>query len=323
MEISTEKKAGKLTQTNYQERIIGKVEGLKPGPTIIALAGIHGNEPTGIKAIEHVLEKISGLEKEFKGTFIGIRGNLEALRKGERFIDEDMNRIWFTSILDKVRRTPFAEVKTAERRETKAILEIIDHIILKEDKESPVIFADLHTFSSETGLFAISSREEKNVSLLSKLKVPLIFGIEKALHGTALKYIQNTGNIGFAFEAGMHFSESAEFNATAGLYALLVAAECLDVSYIPDYNAYDDFLAHQTSGLPLKVEFLYKHIIEEEDEFIMRPGFKNFDKVKKGDWLANDVLGKIEAQSDGYILMPLYQKQGNDGFFIVKEIELE
>ena len=323
MEILTEQKAEKLNETNYQERIIGKVEGLKLGPTIIALAGIHGNEPTGIKAIEHVLEKIGGLEKEFKGTFIGIRGNLEALNKGQRFIDEDMNRIWFTSILDKVRRTSFAEVKTAERRETKAILEIIDHIILKEDKESPVIFADLHTFSSETGLFAISSRDEKNVSLLSKLKVPLIFGIEKALHGTALKYIQNTGNIGFAFEAGMHFSESAEFNATAGLYALLVAAECLDVSYIPDYKAYDDFLAHQTSALPLKVEFVYKHIIEEDDEFVMRPGFKNFDKVKKGDWLANDVLGKIEAQADGFILMPLYQKQGNDGFFIVKEIELE
>ena len=305
----------------YNDRIIGKIEGKKPGPTVIALAGVHGNEPTSIKAVEHVLEKVNGLEDKFKGTFIGIRGNLEALSKGERFIDEDMNRIWFTSILDKVRRTPFEEVLTAERKETKAVLEIIDPIILNENKSNPVIFADLHTFSAETGLFAISSREEKNVDLLSKLNVPLIFGIEKALHGTALKYIQSTGNIGFAFEAGMHFSESAEFNATAGIYALLNACGCLDLSHIPDYEPYHDFLAQQTAGLPKKVEFIYKHIIEEEDDFVMRPGFKNFDKIKKGDWLANDKLGRIEAQAEGYILMPLYQEQGDDGFFIVKDLD--
>lgn len=321
MEILTEQTERKLDLSNYEDRIIGNIKGAQSGPTIIALAGIHGNEPTGIKAIEHVLEKIHGLEEHFHGTFMGLRGNLEALSKGERFIDEDMNRIWFTSILDKVRRTPFEEVKTAERRETKAVLEIIDPIILNENKENLVIFADLHTFSSETGLFAISSGAEKNVELLSKLKVPLIFGIEKALHGTALKYVQNNGNIGFAFEAGMHFSESAEFNATAGLYSLLVASGCLDVSYIPDYKDYEDFLAGQTLGLPDKVEFVYKHIIELDDEFEMKPGFKNFDTIKKGDWLANDKLGKIEAQSNGYILMPLYQEQGNDGFFIVKELE--
>jgi len=321
LEILAENKSGKINSILYKDRIIGKIEGQKAGPTIIALAGIHGNEPTSIKAIEHVLEKIEGLGKKFKGTFIGIRGNLEALSKGERFIDEDMNRIWFTSILDKIRRTSMDDVLTAERRETKAVLEIIDPIILDENKCQPVIFADLHTFSAETGLFAISSREKKNVDLLSKLNVPLIFGIEKALHGTALKYIQNTGNIGFAFEAGMHFSESAEFNATAGIYSLLIASGCLDISDIPDYNPYHDFLAQQTEGLPKKVEFIYKHIIEKDDDFLMRKGFKNFDRVKKGDWLANDRMGRIEAQTDGYILMPLYQAQGDDGFFIVKDLE--
>ncbi|MEP1151471.1 MAG: succinylglutamate desuccinylase/aspartoacylase family protein [Balneola sp.] len=321
MDIITEKEVDKADSLLNTDRIIGRVEGAEPGPTILALAGIHGNEPTGIKAIEHVLEMLKGLEDKLRGTFIGIRGNLEALEKGERFIDEDMNRIWFTSILDKVRRTPINDLKTAERRETKAVLEVIDPYIHKENKEYPIVFADLHTFSSENGLFAISSRDSKNEELLSKLKIPLIFGIEKALHGTALKYVQNAGNISFAFEAGMHFSEKAEFNATAGLYALLVATECLDVSYIPDYKSYNDFLVEQTSGLPDKVEFVYKHIVEVDDEFEMKAGFKNFDRIKKGDWLANDKLGKIEAQVDGYILMPLYQKQGSDGFFIVRDIE--
>ncbi len=303
------------------DRIIGEIAGEHPGPTIIALAGVHGNEPTGITAIEHVLEKLEGSASSFNGKFIGIRGNLEALQAGVRYIDEDMNRIWFTSILDKIRRTPIEDVKTAERRETKKVLEIIDPIILNPDKQHPVVFADLHTFSSENGLFAISSDADRNVELLEKLNIPLIFGIEKALHGTALKYVQNQGNVGFALEAGQHFSESAEFNATAGLYSLLISAGCLSKDDIPDYQGYTNFLADQTKNLPEKVEFIYKHIVEEEDDFVMRAGFKNFDSVNKGDWLANDKMGKIVAQTDGYILMPLYQRQGTDGFFIVKDVE--
>ncbi len=323
METLIKPQKSELFAEKHSERVIGYMQGKKPGPTIIALAGVHGNEPTGIAAIEHVLEHLEGAESHFCGTLIGLKGNLPALETGVRYIDEDMNRIWFTSILDKVRRTPRNELKTTERKETKDLLEILDPIILPEEKPAPVIFADFHTFSSENALFVISSSANKNVELLSELEVPLIFGIEKALHGTALKYVQNAGNIGFAFEAGMHFSESAEFNATAGLYSLLVASGCLESKLIDDYSKYDAFLKEQTRALPEQVEFVYKHIIEDEDEFEMRPGFKNFDCVEKGDWLANDCHGKIEAQANGYILMPLYQKQGSDGFFIVKDIEEE
>ncbi|WP_018127287.1 succinylglutamate desuccinylase/aspartoacylase domain-containing protein [Balneola vulgaris] len=304
------------------QRIIGRIDGQLKGPVIVALAGIHGNEPTGVSAIEHVLEVLKGKVENFRGAFIGLRGNIPALEKGVRYIDEDMNRIWFTSILDKVRRTPISELKTEERRQTKEVLAILDPLIEEQkQKQSPLIFADLHTFSSANGLFVISSNAPQSVNLLDKLQVPLIFGIEKALHGTALKYVQNTGNIGFAFEAGTHFSESAEYNATAGLYSLMIASGCLMKEDIPDYDHYVGFLTDQTNVLPAKVEFIYKHIIEDDDEFKMIPGFQNFDPVKKGDLLAIDRHGEIKAQHDGYLLMPLYQQQGNDGFFIVKDIE--
>lgn len=318
MEIKEEVK---IPQVEYSDRIIGDLKGSKEGPTVIALAGIHGNEPTGIEAIRHVIEKLESKKENFRGRFLGLIGNIEALQQKKRFIDEDMNRIWFTSILDKIRRTPIQDLKTAERRETKKLLEIIDPIIFDEQNKQPVVFVDLHSFSAESGLFVISTRDEENIELLAQLRVPLIFGIEKALHGTALKYVQNTGNIGFAFETGQHFSENAEDNASAGILCLLVAAGCISASNIEDFTRYYDYLNRQTQSLPHKVEFLYKHIIEPEDNFKMRPGFKNFDKVKKGQWLANDRHGKILAQRDGFVLMPLYQQQGEDGFFIVEESE--
>jgi succinylglutamate desuccinylase len=311
----------KLPEVNYSDRVIGDFRGDNPGPTVIALTGIHGNEPAGINALRHIMEKLEPMKSDFNGRFLGLIGNIEALKEEKRFIDEDMNRIWFTSILDKIRRTPIDELKTAERRETKKLLEVIDPIIFDEENEYPVIFADFHTFSAESGLFVISTRDERNIELLGQLGVPLIFGIEKALHGTALKYIQNTGNIGFAFETGQHFTEEAENNASAGLLCLLVAAGSISASKIEDFARYYDYLNKQTEALPHKVEFLYKHIIEPEDEFKMRSGFKNFDKVEKGQWLADDRHGKILAQRSGFILMPLYQQQGEDGFFIVEESE--
>lgn len=62
------------------------------------------------------------------------------------------------------------------------------------------------------------------------------------------------------------------------------------------------------------------HAIKKGDNFVMQPGYKNFQPVKKGEILATDKNGAISAQEDGLILMPLYQKQGNDGFFLVKMV---
>jgi succinylglutamate desuccinylase len=52
----------------------------------------------------------------------------------------------------------------------------------------------------------------------------------------------------------------------------------------------------------------------------MRPGYVNFQPIQQGEHLANDTTGPVLAPEDGLILMPLYQPQGSDGFFVVQEI---
>jgi succinylglutamate desuccinylase len=52
----------------------------------------------------------------------------------------------------------------------------------------------------------------------------------------------------------------------------------------------------------------------------MNTGFENFDPVKKGQVLAVDKNGPIRAVESGLILMPLYQKLGDDGFFLGREV---
>jgi succinylglutamate desuccinylase len=52
----------------------------------------------------------------------------------------------------------------------------------------------------------------------------------------------------------------------------------------------------------------------------MSPGFDNFDPVRAGDPIAQDRNGPVRAPERGVIMMPLYQKLGEDGFFIARQV---
>tara|TARA_R110000868_G_scaffold259361_5_gene517277 strand:- start:38956 stop:39906 length:951 start_codon:yes stop_codon:yes gene_type:complete len=308
----------KLRPGSQAQHFIGDVIGSKKGPTIIAVAGIHGNEATGINAIKRIINLIAPFKDTMRGRFLGLKGNIPALSVGMRYVDEDMNRLWVTSILDKIRRTKSRELSSIDRVEVKKLLQILDPIVLSDEE---VFYIDLHTFSGFGGLFAITSNDERHTKLLSTLGIPRIFGIQNTLQGTSMEYVEEAGQFGFAFEAGTHGSKEAEENAFAGLLVLLESLGVISKKDIKGFDKHQSYLMNQVSGFPEKVDFQYKHIIEDGDEFVMNPGFKNFDPIKKGDWLATDKNGNIVALSDGYLLMPLYQEQGNDGFFIVRECE--
>ena len=79
-------------------RIIDRYEGKEPGPLLICIGGMHGNEPAGILAIQEVfrlldIEDACNPEFSYRGSFIGIRGNLRAIQNEQRFIDRDLNRM--------------------------------------------------------------------------------------------------------------------------------------------------------------------------------------------------------------------------------------
>ncbi len=319
MTVHLLKKEAEKYPEHIRQHVIGEIDGKKEGPRIIAIAGLHGNEPTGVRALEDLMEIIRPYEDQVNGSLLALKGNIEALKLNKRYIDEDMNRLWRTSILDKIRRTKRENLLSNERKMIKDLLDIMDPLILNHDRPDKIILADLHTFSGQRGMFTITKRDEDHIKLLSQLRMPLIYGIEHTLHGTTMDFADEWNHIGFAFESGSHGTEESHKNAVAGMLVLLVSSGYLSASTILDYSQYYDFLMEQVAHLPKHVKFIYKHIIEEGDDFKMRPGFRNFDRVEVGDWLANDNSGKIKAQARGYLLMPLYQEQGNDGFFVVED----
>jgi len=304
--------------TLSQERIIGKVTGAVDGPVFIFIGGMHGNEPSSIQALKKVFTELRKMGSLYQGTVMGIAGNLPALEECKRFIDEDLNRIWIPHIIERVRAQPEEMLPTSEQRELKRILQCIDPY-LNEADEKDVYFIDLHSFSAHNGMFAITAPAERTKNVASFLNVPLIYGIEEELEGAAIRYVLDKNAIGLAFEAGQHVDEKTVYNQEAAIWMLLEAAGLIERGEFKSFNKYETYFIKEAAKLPENVQLVYRHIIQPEDQFEMKPGYENFQVIKKGEILAYDHSGPIYAKCDGYILMPLYQNQGTDGFFIVQE----
>ena len=63
---------------------------------------------------------------------------------------------------------------------------------------------------------------------------------------------------------------------------------------------------------------MYIHKIKDDDQFLMNPNMQNFEDVQKGQIIAHDNHGSIKSPHSGKLLMPLYQEQGKEGFYIIK-----
>ena len=100
MKIEVKSKA--IGNSIQVERVIGKYTQNIPGPTIIFVGGIHGNEPSGVIALKQVFNELSQIKPSIKGSIYGFSGNLTALSRGVRFIHEDLNRIWKTERMEEI-----------------------------------------------------------------------------------------------------------------------------------------------------------------------------------------------------------------------------
>ncbi|MBT8325769.1 MAG: aspartoacylase [Winogradskyella sp.] len=294
-------------------RIIHYIKGDKPGPIIIFFGGLHGNEPAGVYALKNVLTKITA--KDLRGEVYGLFGNIEALQKGKRFINEDLNRIWTTDRVDKLYET---NESNSEIREQKALNFLISEIL--SHATQPIYFIDLHTTSSKTLPFVTINDALINRKFASRFPVPIVLGIEEYLEGPLLTYLNKLGYVSLGFESGQHNDPNAVLNFEAFIKLVLHEAG----SFI---DAPEATIAEATNTLKIAskycnhvFEVIYKYHIKPDEQFIMHPGFISFEKIKKGQILASSNGEIIKSQHNATLFMPLYQKTGNDGFFIIKKI---
>jgi len=309
------------------KRIIGKYTGARKGPLLIVFGGMHGNELAGIKAMDLMIkmlevEPITNPSFIYSGRVIGITGNLRAVRQKKRFINRDLNRCWTKQNVDYA-ETADPSSLNEEQMEIRECMAVIRKEIIQYDPDI-VYVLDIHTTSSSGGIFTIVPENPKSVRIGVELEAPVITNMTQGLTGTSMQYFttENLGveTVSLTFESGQHVDPLSVNRAIAAITNCMKIIGSVDGRHIE--NRHNALLTEYSRDLPKLSRLLLKYDIVPEDEFVMNPGFYNFKPVRKGEELARDKNGAVLSPFDSLILMPLYQKMGEEGFFLIEAVDL-
>jgi len=308
------------------DRVIGRHEGKEGGPLLVVFGGIHGNEPAGVRALSMMfkmleVEPITNPAFEYSGTILGLIGNRQSYILQQRFITRDLNRTWTDANVARILKTDKSLLQN-EALELREILDLI-HAELASRKYSRMVVLDMHTTSSYGGIFTLPSNDPESTRIALELHAPVIRGMIDGIEGTTLHYFRSDNfdipTVACVFESGQHNEDLSINRAIAAITSCMRSIEAVKPDNVE--NVHDSLLIEYSANLPKLSKLHSMHPIKAGDNFRMLPNYKNFQLVSKGEELAYDKNGVITANADGMILMPLYQEKGEDGFFLIQEIE--
>lgn len=281
-------------------------------PLLVTVAGVHGNEASGVHAVERVRADIQEASWSLLGRWVAFSGNRAALAAGSRFVDRDLNRIW-----------PGASDVECQREDTEARerAELLGEIrTVCEMRAAPVAFLDLHSTSAAGAPFMIMGDTLQNREIAFRIPAPTILGLEENVEGTLVEYFCEQGYISMCFEAGSHYEPETIDRAESCIWLTLEALGLLppDAQEIASYHRAR--LLESTSGVPQLVEIVHRHGLQPGHGFEMNPGYDNFCEVEAGELLAQEDDVPVRAPRAGMMLMPLYQPLGDDGYFLVRRV---
>lgn len=294
-------------KARFDRRVIGRYSAGRPGPGIVVIGGLHGNEPAGAIAAGRVLERLERERCPVRGEIVALAGNLAALARGTRYVDYDLNRCWLEGTI----ATPRGHSEDEELAELIAAMEKVP---------GPRVILDLHTTSGPTAPFTVMSDVRRNRRIAFALPASVVLGLEETIDGTLLEYMTERGHTALVVETGQHEDPVAVDLHEAVIWMTLEATGALKRAEVPGRDVWRRRFAAACRGLPRVVEVRHRHAIERGDGFRMEPGHVGFQMVKQGHVIAHDRYGPVRAPETGRLLMPLYQPQGNDGFYMVRKV---
>jgi hypothetical protein len=295
--------------------VLGTTDDRLPGPTVVLIGGLHGNEPAGVEAITRVLQALEKRRSVVAGKLVGVVGNRAALAANERFLSRDLNRDWTTESCAELLG---AEIASDEDAEQKALLEVFEPLMAQADR--PVVFIDLHTSSGRGAPFCCMADVLRNRPIALGLPLPLVLGLEEVIDGSMLGYLCDRGHVGIAFEGGRHEDPSTVDHLESIVWLSLVAAGLLDRSQVADLDRHRTRLRAVTAALPRVLEIRHRQVVDPSGDFVMEPGFANFASVRRGELLAREAGRELRAFEHAIVMLPRYQGQGDDGYFLARPV---
>lgn len=298
-------------------RELGRIVADRQGSVLVVIAGLHGNERSGLEALEIIFNEFADLRLD-RGMLVGLTGNRRALARGVRYLAEDLNRAWLPARVQGLR-----EGRLPVNPEESEITEL-DRALrtVRREGVGGAFVLDLHSTSGPGKAFTTLDDSLVNRDFAFAFPVPSVVGLEEELSGTMLGYLTHEGWTNACFESGQHEEEEAIVRARAAIWIAMQAAGLVDRGTRPEVRAAYDALHAEHRGMPRVVAVRSRRHIDPEDDYRSEPGLASFQAVREGQILGHDHHGPVRAAEDSLLLMPLYQEQGHEGYFLARPVHM-
>ncbi|MBL0125265.1 MAG: succinylglutamate desuccinylase/aspartoacylase family protein [Betaproteobacteria bacterium] len=307
--------------------------GTKPGPRLIVLGAVHGNETCGMQAITRVLDDIDAGRLNLSAgtvTFVPITNPL-AYQRRERAGDRNLNRNLY----------PVAEPKDFEDH----IANWLCPLLANHD-----VLLDLHSTRAQNPAFAMLGPENNSGSLQpfthneKERALALRLGVKRFVEGWLSTYAKGVNRrVRETCSAGQPLNPlntdprygvgTTEYMRSVGGYSVTLECGQHDDPSSPEvgYRAILNTLAHlgmtASPSPPPVTEYEALRMYEVHDKNHEGDTFSrawaSFDPLHKGDLIATRHDGtQLLAEDDGCILFPDAQAvPGNEWFYLTKTIQ--
>jgi uncharacterized protein len=308
-------------------------QAIKPGPKLIVLGAVHGNEVCGTQAITRVMAEIDAgkiILRQGKVTFVPITNPL-AYAKNERSGDRNLNRNLF----------PTATPEDFEDH----IANWLCPLLAEHD-----ILLDLHSFHTP-GLPMVMMGPENNSGTLEAFKfaaeenaLAVRLGVNRFVDGwldTYAKGVEHRKNLNLHPQDRQHLLNTdvrygvgtTEYMREHGGYALTLEcgqhvdpqAQYIGYQAIINTLVYLGFIDGPSPAPVAEKQSLRLYDVIDrnavEDEFIQE--WKSFDEIKAGAPIGKRADGTLVcAENDGFIVFPNPKAQpGQEWFYLARPTE--
>jgi len=326
--LHIDSQTGTPMQTHHFKAI--SYHSIEPGPRLLVLGAVHGNETAGTKGIQRVLSEIDATTLDLVAgsvTFVPITNPL-AYERGQRAGERNLNR--------NLGPTP-------EPREFE------DHIAnwLCPLMANHDVLLDLHSFQAVGRAFVMVGPENNSGALepfsraQAEVALALRLGVGRLVDGWLSTYARGVERRRAAIGAVSNREQqldtdprygvgTTEYMRSVGGYALTLECGQHDDPNAPGvaYQAIVNTLAHLGHiGAPrpaavTDIEALRIYdVIDKahEDDQFSRP-WSSFDRLRAGDLIGTRHDGSlVHAQADGYILFPNSKADvGHEWFYLAR-----
>ncbi|MFT6735902.1 MAG: succinylglutamate desuccinylase [Kangiellaceae bacterium] len=257
--------------------------------SIVVSCGVHGNETAPIEICNQLVNDLLNQKITTPHRVLFIFGNLASMASAERFIEENLNRLFSAE----------QSSSSLEGKRASSIMAIVDNFFNASDESSQRIHYDLHTAirPSKNEKFAVypflhgKPYSKQQLAFLSACEVNTIllsrtptttFSYYSSLHHQAHAFTVELGTV-------MPFGQNdmSKFTAVTAKLIELLTKLTVDVPHFSQCN--------------MEIYVVNQVINKQHDDFCLHfdDNIANFATFSKGDIIASETNCEYRAQHDG------------------------